>query len=205
MKHVFMYANLAKNGRVEYDPKTGECKVFKAKETVKDPDVTVFEQLKKFVAKYPNDNFTFILNRNLSVPVFQAMKVINFLVLKKFTEDDTETVEVYAENLKNAGIDLNAVNIQDPESVKNMVKAAMHNEWLNPEALDYMLDLFMNTEHKFLNIDTIIEEPREGVTLSAVSKNVRELALELVNTTCAIPMVTRVELEDDLDEEEVTA
>lgn len=203
MKHVFIYANIANNGKAEYDPKTGECKYFPVKETVKNEDITAMELLKRTIEKNPGESFTFVLNRNLAVPTFQAMKVVNMVILQKYSEDDMETVEEYISNLQEAGIDPTKINLQDKAAVKALVKAAMKNTWLDEEALDYMLDLVMGSnEHKFLNIDTICAEPKEGVTLSKVSEHVRTIALNLVENRCAIPEIASIEVSDEDEEEQ---
>jgi len=200
MKQVLIYSNIAKNSKVIYNPLSGRVEMFKAKETKDNEDIVVMNTIKTHLENNPGENFTFIINSNLAIPAFQAMKVVNLLILKKYTEDDEETIDTYMANLDKAGIDITTLNLSSKEDVIKLVKGAMGNTWLNETVLDYVIRLALTSEHKFINIDKMIDEPKDGVVLSAVSKYVRELALELVNETCAIPVLQKIMVDED-DEE----
>lgn len=198
MKQILMYANVAKRAMVSYDPATGEARKTKSMVSGLSPDQEVVSMIKSFLAKHPNENFSFITNRNISIPVFQAMKVVNFVLMQKYTEDDLEQVEEYMSNIVLAGIDMATLDPKDRVQVKALCIAAMNNTWLEEDVLDFMLDLMLDNDHKFQNIDSLIEDLKENVVLSDVAKNVRNLALTLINDTCAIPVVTMEESEDEV-------
>jgi len=205
MKQVLIHANVAKNSKVIYDPLTGRVDMFKAKETNDNEDKIVVNEIKKVLKKYPEENLTFVLDRNLSAPVFQAMKVINTVLLGKIKEDEEEAVEGYLTNLVNAGIDPTQIDSKNIKDVLKLVKVAMNNTWTEETSLDYILELALTTEHKITSLDRVLKEPDPKAPLSPVSKNLRELALELVNTTCAIPVMQKVVIVNDDEDEELEA
>jgi len=198
MKNLIVYANEAFMQVALVDIAEGVVNRTK-KITVKEEFNKESLDIIKGITSNSKDAFNIVSSRGLILPVLEAMKIWNYLVYEKFdieNEDETQAYQQYVLKAEKAGIDTDAIiGCTDIDKLKALALACMTNDWTNRESLDYMLTLALTGKHKFRNIDTLIDEPRNQ-HMSATEERLRDIVGKM-KENCKLPELKTVEVNLD--------
>jgi hypothetical protein len=190
---ILALANSAKAAIAVVDNYSRECRVLgEALAVTGDADTYCCDMIKSVVASYPEANYTLIMNKNLALPIAEAMSVWKLAVREEVNFNDANEVAKMQKFLTRiAATDVDISNI-DQDSVADMVAvafAAITNDRTDRGALNFLLTLALTGGHKFRSIDQLLEEDKEGAKHSQVELDYRNIAAQL-NKMCELPAMT---------------